>query len=82
MINEAERWAFENMVMKGITPQDLLMLVKCEIINGNYRMAAKYAAMLSKTFSYREEAKEYLGLLADTALIDSHPELGAKRGKR
>jgi len=82
MINEAERWAFENMVMKGITPQDLLMLVKCEIINGNYRMAAKYAAMLSKTFSYREEAKEYLGLLADTALIDSHPELGAKRGEK
>ena len=37
MINEAQRWAYENMVMKGITPEDLRMLIKTEIINGNYR---------------------------------------------
>lgn len=82
MINEAERWAFENMVMKGIAPEDLRILVKSEIINGNYKVAAKYAAMLSRTFAYRKEAKEYLGLLADTTLIDSHPKLGVKRREK
>ncbi|MFZ2341303.1 MAG: DUF6057 family protein [Bacteroidales bacterium] len=82
MINEAERWAFENMVMKGIAPEDLRILVKSEIINGNYKVAAKYASMLSRTFAYRKEAKEYLGLLADTTLIDSHPKLGKKRGEK
>ena len=82
MINEAERWAFENMVMKGIAPEDLRILVKSEIINGNYRMASKYASVLSRTFAYRKEAKEYLGLLADTTLINSHPELGAKRREK
>lgn len=82
MINEAERWAFENMVMKGIAPEDLKMLVKCEIINGNYKMASKYVSMLYRTFAYRKEAKEYLGLLSDTTLIDNHPKLGTKRREK
>ncbi len=32
MINEAHRWAFENMVMKGLSPEGLKMLIKTEII--------------------------------------------------
>jgi hypothetical protein len=79
MINEAQRWAFENMVMKGITPEDLRMLIKTEIINGNYMMASKYIAILKKTFFYRNEAKEYERLLSDENSIDSHPEFGMKR---
>ncbi len=82
MINEAERWAFENMVMKGIAPEDLRILIKSEIINGNYAVASKYASMLRRTFAYRKEAKEYILMLADTALIDSHPEIGLKRKEK
>ncbi|MBN2667510.1 MAG: hypothetical protein JXR67_13440 [Bacteroidales bacterium] len=82
MINEAERWAFENMVMKGIAPGDLKILIKSEIINGNYTMASKYVSMLCRTFAYRKEAKEYLMLLTDTTLIAGHPEIGVKRNEK
>ena len=82
MINEAERWAFENMVMKGIAPEDLRILIKSEIINGNYAVASKYVSMLRRTLAYRKEAKDYTILLADTALIDGHSELGLKRKEK
>lgn len=82
MINEAERWAFENMVMKGIAPEDLRILIKSEIINGNYAVASKYVSMLRRTLAYRKEAKEYALMLADTTLIDRHSELGTKRKEK
>jgi hypothetical protein len=82
MINEAGRWAFENMVMKGIAPEDLRILIKSEIINGNYAVASKYVSMLRRTLAYRKEAKEYSLILADTSLIDGHPELGLKRKEK
>jgi hypothetical protein len=82
MINEAGRWAFENMVMKGIAPEDLRILIKSEIINGNYAVASKYVSMMRRTFAYRKEAKEYILMLADTSLIDRHPELGLKRKEK
>jgi hypothetical protein len=56
--------------------EDLRILVKSEIINGNYIVAAKYAAMLSRTFAYRKEAKEYLGLLAAIHLLSTSSETG------
>jgi hypothetical protein len=79
MINEAHRWAFENMVMKGHTPEGLKMLIKTELINGNYQMAAKYVAILKKTFFYRHEAKQYERLLFNDEAVESHQELGEKR---
>ena len=82
MINEAERWAFENMVMKGIAPEDLRMLIKTEIINGNYKMASKYVSMLKKTLFYRNEAIGFEKLLSNEKSIESHPELGIKRKEK
>lgn len=79
MINEAQRWAFENMVMKGITPEDLIMLIKTEIINGNYKVASKYISILKKTLFYVREAKEYERLLFDDKAAGSDPELRVKR---
>ena len=57
MINEAHRWAFENMVMKGQSPEGLKMLIKTELINGNYEVASRYINILKKTLFYRNEAK-------------------------
>ncbi len=54
MINEAQRWAFENMVMRGIAPEDLRMLIKTEIVNGNYKMASKYVSILKKRLVLQE----------------------------
>lgn len=82
MVNEAHRWAFENMVMKGHTPEGLKMLIKTELINGNYQMAAKYVAMLKKTLFYRGEAKQYELMLFNNAAVESSQELGKKRHNR
>jgi hypothetical protein len=79
MINEAQRWAFENMVMKGATPDDLRMLIKTEIINGNYKVASKYIEVLKKTLFYRNEAREFENLLFNDKAVEADPELGAGR---
>jgi hypothetical protein len=82
MINEAQRWAYENMVMNGITPEDLRMVIKTEIINGNYKVASKYISILRKTIFYRNEAKDYERLLYDEKSIESHAEFGIKRKEK
>jgi len=82
MINEAQRWAFENMVMKGMTPEDLRMLIKTEIINGNYKIASKYVSILKKTLFYRKKATGFEKLLFDEKSIETDPELGIKRKEK
>lgn len=78
MINEAHRWAYENMVMKGLTPEGLKMLIKTELINGNYPMAKKYTGLLDRSLFYRKEAAKYRTLLSDEA-VNADTELGYKR---
>jgi hypothetical protein len=82
MINEAHRWAFENMVMKGLSPEGLKMLIKTELINGNIRMASKYINLLKKTIFYRKEALSFEKLLYNDNAINADPELGEKRRTR
>ncbi len=79
MINEAQRWAYENMVMKGLTPEGLKMLIKTELINGNYKMAEKYIWKLNQTLFYRKDARNFEKFLAGDAVVNSDPELGEKR---
>jgi len=78
MINEAHRWAFEYMVMKGHTPEGLRMLIKTELINGNSETASKYIGLLKKTLFYRKEANEYEKLASDISLVIENEELGAR----
>jgi hypothetical protein len=82
MINEAQRWAFEYMVMKGPTPEGLKMLVKTELINSNYEVASKYISLLKKSVFYRGEAKKYERMLFKESAINSDSELGVKRQER
>ncbi len=79
MINEAHRWAFENMVMKGHSPEGLKMLIKTEIINGNYEMASRYISILKKTFFYKEEASAFEKLLFNEPSINADKDIGDKR---
>jgi hypothetical protein len=79
MINEAHRWAFEYMVMKGLTPEGLKMMIKTELINGNYKTAGRYNNILRRTFFYRKDAKEFDKLLYNDAAINSHPKYRLKR---
>lgn len=82
MINEAHRWAFENMVMKGHTPEGLKMLIKTELINGNYKVASRYIGLLKKTLFYRSEALKYEKLLYNDLALNEDLELGEKRRTR
>jgi hypothetical protein len=82
MINEANRWAFENMVMKGHSPEGLKMLIKTELIKGNYKLASRYITILMKTLFYKKEAKAYEKLLFNDIAIDADKELGKRRQNR
>jgi hypothetical protein len=82
MINEAHRWAFENMVMKGQSPEGLKMLIKTELINGNYEVASRYINILKKTLFYRNEAKSFEKLLFNDSAVNNDKELGEKRHNR
>ncbi len=79
MINEAHRWAFENMVMKGLTPEGLEMLIRTELIYGNYEVASKYIAVLKQTLFYTDEAKVFEKLLFNDVAVNSDNDLGEKR---
>jgi hypothetical protein len=79
MINEAHRWAFENMVMKGHTPDGLKMLIRTEIINGNYKIASRYIDLLKHTLFHRKEALAFEKFLFNDQAVNADPGLGAKR---
>jgi hypothetical protein len=78
LINEAHRWAYEEMVVYGYRPQNIEMLTKTSLIDGDYRMAKKYINILKMTIYYRKRALEYEKMADNPDLIPSHPELGAK----
>jgi hypothetical protein len=78
LINEAHRWAYEEMVVYGYRPQNIKLLAKTSLINGDYRMARKYINILKRTIYYRDWAKKFEAMADNPDLIRSHPELGAK----
>jgi hypothetical protein len=78
MINEAQRWAYEYMVMRGNSPEALKMLIKTDLINGNFKIAKKYITILKQSLFYRKQALEYEELLFNETAINNHPELGRK----
>lgn len=79
MINEAQRWAYEYMVMEGNSPEALKMMIKTDLIKGKYKIAEKYIAFLEKSVFYRKEAKEFRKLLFNNEAVAAHPELGKKQ---
>ncbi|WP_372950555.1 DUF6057 family protein [Mariniphaga sp.] len=79
LVNEAHRWAYEYMVMRGYTPEGLKMLIKTELINGNYKVASKYIEILNQSLFYRKEARDFEKMLNNDETINNHPELGMKK---
>lgn len=78
LINEAHRWAYEEMVVYGYRPQNIKMLAKTNLINGNLQRAKKYINILKKTVYYQRWANEYENLAYESAKIKMHPKLGEK----
>lgn len=82
MINEAQRWAYEYMVMRGNTPEGLKMLIKTDLLNGNYKVAEKYISVLKQSVFYRGEAQKFERLLFNDAGVENDAELGRKKRLR
>lgn len=79
MINEAQRWAYEYMVMHGNTPEGIKMLIKTELVNGNYKVARKYISILKQSIFYRDVARKYEKHLFNDTAIENDDELGPKK---
>jgi len=79
LVNEAQRWAYEDMVVNGQRPENLKMLVKTNLIDGNCRMAKKYIGILKKTLYHKAWAVDYEKMVEDTTLINNNAELKQKR---
>jgi len=66
------------MVQHGFRPENIKMLIKTELINGNYRIAERYINILKKTLHYKGWAEKYEKMLYEPESIISDPELGEK----
>jgi len=78
LTNEAHRWAYEEMVVYGYRPQNIKLLAKTSLINGDFRMARRYINILKRTIYYRDLASGYEKMADNPDLISSDPELFGK----
>lgn len=78
LINEARHLAYESMVGYGLRPESIKLLIKTELLNGNFRMAEKYINILKKTLHYGRLASHFEKMLYNPSMIMSDPELGEK----
>lgn len=85
MVNDAERYMFE--AQEAIpnyrkSARLTRRIIECEIINGNYQVAAKLLRRLQKTLFYRNWANQMMALLGNEKAINRHPVYGKLRRYR
>ena len=85
MVNDAERYMFE--AQEAIpnyrkSARLTRRIIECEIINGNYKVAAKLLRRLQKTLFYRNWANQTMALLGNEKAINRHPIYGNLRKYR
>lgn len=85
MVNDAERYMFE--AQEAIpnyrkSARLTRRIIECEIINGNYQVAAKLLRRLQKTLYYRNWANQTMTLLGNEKAINRHPIYGKLRKYR
>ena len=85
MVNDAERYMFE--AQEAIpnyrkSARLTRRIVECEIINGNYQVAAKLLRRLQKTLFYSNWANQIMALLGNEKAINRHPVYGKLRKYR
>ena len=85
MVNDAERYMFEaqEAIPKHRKSARLTRrIIECEIINGNYQVAAKLLRRLQKTLFYSNWANQTMALLGNEKAINRHPIYGKLRKYR
>ena len=85
MVNDAERYMFE--AQEAIpnyrkSARLTRRIIECEIINGNYKVAAKLLRRLQKTLFYSNWANQTIALLGNEKAINQHPIYGKLRKYR
>ena len=85
MVNDAERYMFE--AQEAIpnyrkSARLTRRIIECEIINGNYQVAAKLLRRLQKTLFYSNWANQTMALLSNEKAINRHPIYGKLRKYR
>lgn len=85
MVNDAERYMFE--AQEAIpnyrkSARLTRRIIECEIINGNYKVAAKLLLRLQKTLFYSNWANQTMALLGNEKAINRHPIYGKLRKYR
>lgn len=85
MVNDAERYMFE--AQEAIpnyrkSARLTRRIIECEIINGNYQVAAKLLRRLQKTLFYSNLANQMMALLGNEKAINRHPVYGKLRKYR
>ena len=85
MVNDAERYMFE--AQEAIpnyrkSARLTRRIIECEIINGNYKVAAKLLRRLQKTLFYSNWANQMMALLGNEKVINRHPIYGKLRKYR
>lgn len=85
MVNDAERYMFE--AQEAIpnyrkSARLTRRIIECEIINGNYQVAAKLLRRLQKTLFYSNWANQMMTLLGNEKAINQHPIYGKLRKYR
>lgn len=79
-VASAQNKAFDSSVgLRYGNPSMLKMLVKTNLIYGEFPIAEKYLNMLSKTWAYKEWAENMRHFLNNDKAIEADPELGMKR---
>lgn len=77
--SEANRWAFETMIARGLNPRALKRLITTSIITGETEIAKKYLYLLNQTLFYRNFTKEYVACLYNPELADKDPDIARNR---
>ena len=85
MVNDAERYMFE--AQEAIpnyrkSARLTRRIIECEIINGNYKVAAKLLRRQQKTLFYSNWADQTMALLGNEKAINRHPIYGKLRKYR
>ena len=82
MVNDAERYMFEAQEAIPNYRKSARMtrrIAECELINGNYKVAAKLLRRLQKTLFYGDWATQTMALLGNEKAINRHPIYGKLR---
>ncbi len=74
LLNEAHRWAYEELVVYGYRPQNIKILALTNLLNGNFERARKFNALLLNTIFYRKWAKKTDELISNPSELENVPE--------